>query len=103
MPSPVVMVDPRARDEYNSEYIMPTTVHIPKPLLAAVDRRARALRISRNRLIVEALERQLVAAAEWSPRFLDALRAADAGAAEAVDDLLETVTAARRSKAPPRL
>lgn len=25
---------------------MPTTVHIPKPLLAAVDRRARALRIN---------------------------------------------------------
>ncbi len=82
---------------------MPTTVHIPKPLLAAVDRRARALRISRNRLIVEALERQLVAAAEWSPRFLDELRAADADTAEAVDDLLEKVTAARRSKAPPRL
>lgn len=82
---------------------MPTTVHIPKPLLAAVDRQARALRISRNRLIVEALERQLVAAAEWSPRFLDELRAVDVDTAAAVDAVLDTVTAARRSKAPPRL
>lgn len=82
---------------------MPTTVHIPKPLLAAVDRRARAQRTSRNRLIIEALERQLVAAAEWSPRFLDELRAADAETAEAVDELLEKVTAGRRSKTPPRL
>lgn len=82
---------------------MPTTVHIPKPLLAAVDRRARALRVSRNRLIVEALERQLVAASEWSPRFLDELRAVDVDTAAAVDALLDTVTAGRRSKAPPRL
>lgn len=33
--------------EYNSEYIIPTTVHIPKPLLAGVDCRTRALRITR--------------------------------------------------------
>ena len=57
---------------------MPTTVHIPKPLLAAADRRARALQISRNRLIVQALQRELVTAAEWSPRFLEQLRAVDA-------------------------
>lgn len=82
---------------------MPTTVHIPKPLLAAVDRRARALRMSRNRLIVDALERHLVAEAEWAPRFLDELRAVDADTVEAVDDLFEAVTAARRSTAPPLL
>jgi len=29
---------------------MPTTVHIPGRLLAAVDRRAKALKVSRNRL-----------------------------------------------------
>ena len=82
---------------------MPTTVHIPKPLLAAADRRARALHISRNRLIVQALTRDLATAAEWSPRFLERLRVVDADTAEAVDDLIESVTAARRSKAPPRL
>jgi len=38
---------------------MPISVHIPKPLLVAVDRRARILKISRNRLIrtAEALMR----------------------------------------------
>ena len=35
---------------------MPTTVHIPNPLLQSVDRRARARGISRNRLVVRALE-----------------------------------------------
>ena len=35
---------------------MPTTVHIPDPLLKSVDRRAKALGISRNRLVVHALE-----------------------------------------------
>jgi hypothetical protein len=82
---------------------MATTVHIPKPLLVAADRRARALRISRNRLIVQALERELDGHDTWSPRFLDQLREVDDETAEAVDDLLEDVTAARRSKQPPRL
>lgn len=35
---------------------MPTTVHIPEALLESIDRRARALGVSRNRLIVRALE-----------------------------------------------
>lgn len=82
---------------------MPTTVHIPKPLLAAADRRARALKISRNRLIVDAIKRELGPASEWSPRFLSALRDVDADTAGAVDDLLTSVLAARRSKTPPRL
>ena len=38
---------------------MPTSVHLPKPLLEAVDRRARALQISRNQLVVRALEREV--------------------------------------------
>jgi hypothetical protein len=96
-------IDSGPRGEYNDEYIVATTVHIPKPLLAAADRRARALRISRNRLIVQALERELVMAAQWSPLFLSELRAVDAETGEAVDDLLDVVRAGRRSKAPPRL
>jgi metal-responsive CopG/Arc/MetJ family transcriptional regulator len=52
---------------------MPTSVHLPKPLLAAVDRRARALKMSRNRLIVQLLERELAANSEWSPEFFAAL------------------------------
>jgi hypothetical protein len=35
---------------------MPTTVHIPPALLKSVDRRAKALGISRNRFIVRAVQ-----------------------------------------------
>ena len=80
---------------------MPTTVHIPAPLLKSVDRRAKALGLSRNRLIVKALEREVSERGEWAPEFLDRLRQVDEDTSEAVDELLNHVTQARRSK-PPR-
>ena len=82
---------------------MPTTVHIPVTLLDAVDRRAKALRLSRNRLIIRALEREVAERSSWSPEFLDRLREVDAGTAEAVDELAEAVRNARRSKRPREL
>jgi predicted transcriptional regulator len=80
---------------------MPTTVHIPAPLLKSVDRRAKALGVSRNRLIVKALERAVSKQSEWAPEFLERLRHVDDDTVEAVDELLNNVTQARRSK-PPR-
>ena len=80
---------------------MATSIHIPKPLLEAVDRKARALRISRNRLIVRALERELTAGSDWSPGFFEQLSTVDPGTVEAVDELLASVRQARISK-PPR-
>jgi hypothetical protein len=77
---------------------MPTTVHIPTALLKSVDRRAKALGVSRNRLIIQALERAVIERAGWAPEFLERLRDVDANTVEAVDDLLENVTQARRSK-----
>lgn len=82
---------------------MPTSVHISKALLVAVDRRARALKISRNRLIVRALERELVDGSEWSPEFLERLAATDSGIAEAADEMLSQIQTHRRSKKPVRL
>ncbi len=79
---------------------MRISVHIPKPLLEALDRRAEALQISRNRLILMALERELAPETRWSAGFLESLAAADARTVEAVDDLTKAVRAARRSKAP---
>jgi predicted transcriptional regulator len=79
---------------------MPTTVHIPGQLLKAVDRRARALKISRNRLIVQALAREVSPSSAWSPEFLDRLRQTDAAVAEAVDDLVGAIAERRRSKRP---
>ncbi len=81
---------------------MPTTVHIPKPLLTAVDRRARALRVSRNRLIIAALERE-VRGGDWSPGFFERLAKPDPRVASAVDEALAAIVAGRRSKAPPSL
>ena len=80
---------------------MPTTVHIPAALLKSVDRRAKALGVSRNRLIVKALERAMSERVAWAPEFLDKLRTIDDDTVRAVDELLNDVQQARRSK-PPR-
>ncbi len=79
---------------------MPTSVHIPKPLLEAVDRKARALKMSRNRLIVRALERELKQESDWSPGFFEQLSSIDSETAAAVDELLASVRQERRSKPP---
>jgi Ribbon-helix-helix protein, copG family len=81
---------------------MPTSIHIPKPLLTAVDRKARSLGISRNRLIVQALERE-VDARGWSPGFFDELRVTDRGAAAELRESMIAVRASRRSKPPVKL
>ena len=77
---------------------MPTSVHLPKPLLDAVDRRAKALHVSRNRLIVRALERELRDRTDWSPGFFDRLAAPDSDAAAAVSEMLAHIRSARSSK-----
>ena len=53
---------------------MPTTVHIPDPLLKSVDRRANALGISRNRLVIRALKGAVSVRSGWAPEFLQRLR-----------------------------
>ena len=57
---------------------MSTTIHLPADLLAAVDRQARGLDMSRNRYIVRALERALANETQWSAEFVDELAAARA-------------------------
>jgi hypothetical protein len=82
---------------------MPTSVHIPKPLLEAVDRRARSLRMSRSRLIVKALERELAEGTDWSAGFFEQLSPEDKVTAGAVDEMLAAIRAGCRSKDPRRL
>ncbi|MEP7307275.1 MAG: ribbon-helix-helix protein, CopG family [Acidobacteriota bacterium] len=82
---------------------MPTTVHVPPALLKSVDRRAKALGLSRNRLIIRALERVLNDRTDWAPEFLDKLRQVDPMVVESVDQLVTHVTSSRRSKRPPVL
>ena len=80
---------------------MPTSVHIPEKLLQRADRKARSLGISRNRLIVRALERELESGSDWSAEFFERLRAVDGDTVQAVDELMSAVRRGRRSK-PPR-
>jgi hypothetical protein len=82
---------------------MATSVHIPAPLLAAVDRKARTLQISRNRLIIGALEREIRQGSDWSPNFFQRLAAVDKETVEAADEALAAILAARQSKEPKRL
>jgi predicted transcriptional regulator len=86
-----------------SDYIrpMPTTVHIPDELLAKVDERARAMKMARNRYIVEALRKALSEQSAWSPAFLEALDHLEP--IEGVDDLEAAIRANRTRKRPPRL
>jgi predicted transcriptional regulator len=77
---------------------MATSIHVPSTLLDAIDRKARALRVSRNQLIVRALERELQAGGDWSSGFIERLAETDAELSKDVNDLLATVRAARRSK-----
>jgi len=81
---------------------MTTSIHIAKDLLAAVDRRARKLRLSRNRFIVKVLEEELSRNTEWSPGFFEEL---EAGAADqaAVSEMMKAILSSRTRKGPPLL
>lgn len=82
---------------------MPISVYIPAPLLAAVDKAAKKRKISRNRLILQSLERELAQTEGWSPGFFAALAVTDEQTRADADALLRAVKAKRKSKAPPRL
>lgn len=83
--------------------VMATSVHIPKPLLDAVDRRARALHISRNRLILKALERELQEDPGWSAGFFEQLAAPNKALADAAGEMIAHIRTSRRSKKAVRL
>ena len=84
---------------------MSTTVHLPAALLAAVDRQALGLEMSRNRYIIRALERTLANETVWSANFVNELAAArgDIAGQRALEDLRAAVAANRTRKGPPVL
>lgn len=77
---------------------MPTSVHLPEALLKAVDRKARSLQISRNQLVVRALEREVLEVSGWSPGFFEQLAKRSPELSRSVDELVLHVRKARRSK-----
>jgi hypothetical protein len=89
-------------DEYILNILMPTSVHIPKPLLVAVDRRARQEGVSRNRFIVRVLAEEVSRVSEWSPGFFESLKAGLADR-RTVDEMLAAILSRRTSKPPPQL
>ena len=81
---------------------MPTTVHIPQPLLARADARAKALGISRNRLIVEALEARLKARDEWPAELVRLLtQPVETSVDKVVDEMTKAIHKQRRSRRKP--
>jgi predicted transcriptional regulator len=80
---------------------MATSIHVPDPLLKAIDRKARVLRISRNQLILRALQREVSDHSDWSDGFFERLSDCDRAVAQAADHLLKHIKSSRRSK-PPR-
>ncbi|MBI2894044.1 MAG: ribbon-helix-helix protein, CopG family [Deltaproteobacteria bacterium] len=81
---------------------MPTTVHIPEALLARVDARARAMRISRNRLVVMALEEKLTPPRRWPPEVVRLLSTpVGRPLAQEVDRMMASIRSARRSRKKP--
>jgi hypothetical protein len=82
---------------------MPTSLHIPKDLLSAVDRRARTLKMSRNRFVVRTLEKEIAGGPSWSPGFFEQLTALMPDDARAVDAMLEEIRMARTRKSAPKL
>src|SRR5213076_1967422 len=76
---------------------MPTSVHIPDELLKEADKRAKSLGISRNRIIVRALKRELDDVSDWSAGFFERLRSIDEETVEAVDEMLAAIRIARSS------
>ena len=84
---------------------MPTTIHLPSELLEHVDRRAEERDMSRNRYIVQALERAVEEETSWSRTFLETLATAaeDRDSHKAVDQMMADIESHRTRKAPRRL
>jgi hypothetical protein len=59
--------------------------------------------MSRNKLIIHALEREVTAGADWPAGFFDTLATADAELVSAVDDMSKAIGAGRKSKGPTKL
>ena len=79
---------------------MPTSVHIPPRILKALDRRAKALGVSRNSLIVKAIERDLGVDQGWPPGFFESLAGVDDDVCVTIDNTMAAVKTSRRSTRP---
>jgi predicted DNA-binding protein len=78
---------------------MTTTIHIPPELLERIDARAKALRTSRNRVIVSAIEAELGGREAWPPELVQMLREPlDRDTAKLLDASMDSVAERRASR-----
>jgi hypothetical protein len=73
------------------------------PRTGALFRRAKEAGISRNRFILQALERAVEEQDSWDPAFFARLQRIGPDEAKAVDEMLVDIMASRRSKPPLEL
>jgi ribbon-helix-helix CopG family protein len=79
---------------------MRTTIEIPNQLMKRIVNRARALGISRDQLIVRALERELEPGSQWRPGFFEKLGKPDPELRAAAEEMIAAIRKNRRSKKP---
>ena len=78
---------------------MPTSIHLPDDIRSMVDQRAKALGVSRNRFIVDALRNVFADNEGWSPGFICALDAVEPSLVADVNAMEREVVKRRKSKA----
>jgi hypothetical protein len=83
---------------------MATSIHVPAPLLKAVDREAKRRSVSRSKFIVRALEQALAAENDdWPADFFERLATVGPDVGPAVDEMMRAIRSSRTGKKPPRL
>ena len=81
---------------------MPTTVHIPDAILERLDARAAARGVSRNRVILEAVEAALGLRESWAPELVAMLaEPLDEATGKLLETSLAKVRRSRRSRRKP--
>ena len=78
---------------------VPTTIHVPENVLRLLDIRAKALGVSRNRVILSALESSLGSRRQWPPELVEMLaHPLEAASAKLLDQTMHVVRRRRRSR-----
>ncbi|MBK7582525.1 MAG: CopG family transcriptional regulator [Myxococcales bacterium] len=81
---------------------MPTTIHVPRQLLVRVDARAKALGVSRNRVILAAIEGAIEGKLTWPAELISQLaEPLDPEAGRAFERSLQAVRRKRSHRRRP--
>jgi metal-responsive CopG/Arc/MetJ family transcriptional regulator len=79
-----------------------TSIRLPEEILAALDRRAEALGLTRSQLILQAVEQALEDESAWSPAFLKAIGTQRPELDDAADEMMKAIRSNRSQNTAPR-